>query len=249
MTLFRTVCFDRVTIIMRYFIVSVLVVFPFVMAPGAKNEAFITKQKVFIRELYLEKRYFDCISETGRLIASFGPGSDTCIWRNFMTLNYYLGGQYGSAIYSAAAGDDSCRGFYQANLVSRSYLLAGNGLSALQTMGPFSYDGLTDNEQVFLLARRAECYLHDHDLEAMIREIDLVRKKTDDLLKLKDTAEEFMGSGTYWPSGAAVLSAVLPGLGQLYGGRYIDSALSLLSVVSLAAGTYYTHEKNKRGVS
>jgi hypothetical protein len=61
---------------------------------GMENRSeLLMKQKRFVRELYFERRYFDAIAETKRLIA-LDSGADA--WKDytfFIDVNYFLGGQ------------------------------------------------------------------------------------------------------------------------------------------------------------
>jgi hypothetical protein len=63
---------------------------------------------------------------------------------------------------------------------------------------------------------------------------------------LKKHLLEYQGISYRYPVLGGILSAVIPGSGQVYSGKYFSGLISLLGVAAAAAGTWYYNEKGNR---
>jgi TM2 domain-containing membrane protein YozV len=73
----------------------------------------------------------------------------------------------------------------------------------------------------------------------------------DDLnfIKLREELELYNKGGLRSSTCSALMSAIMPGSGQIYSGYYIDGIISFLSVAASAAGGWYMYDKGHKGIS
>lgn len=216
---------------------------------GGENEPFEQKQKKFISELFLSKDYFNTIAEARRLqYYRQDPQVEY-----FIYTCYYLAAQYGTVIHEYNPG--SGRGIDSAAaglLVSQSYLAAGDYSSAYTSLGTAVYEGLGSRDSFNIFLRRIEPLVMSGDFEPVDREltaVSVVIGDYPDFLSLKNDLESFRENQGLHPAAGAVMSAVIPGLGQLWSGRFIDAILSLASVALPAAGGIYAKESGHAGTA
>jgi len=206
---------------------------------------FLKRQKKFVKELYLEKKYFDAIAEARRL-SLYDNNRDI---EYFIYMNYYLAGQYKTVVsqYGAQGGE---RSLYDALLVSMSYFNFGMFGDAYDFLLKFDYGKDNDNFNLFL--NRAIFLLHKKDMEKLEAEFAHAKNFLQDdynFLSLREELQRFKDAGLKSPAGSACMSAIVPGLGQVYSGYIVDGIISFAAVLSTAMAGSYFKSKGEMGYS
>lgn len=213
------------------------------------NNSFRKKEIKFIRELYEGGRYFDCIAETGRLNNVVKKPE----LEYFIYSNYYLAGQYSTVIsnYSADSSPDDLR-FQSLLLLSGSFLKKGMYSESYEMLKNFEYNELPDKYIFDIFLRRVEPLILSGEMEKIDNEIagsELFLKDNYNFSKLKDELQLYRKDGLKSPAAAAIMSSIIPGLGQCYAGYPVEGLISLLSVAATAAGGFYMKENGRKGFS
>lgn len=232
---------------MKKFIAALIPLF-FCSLPlsGADDVDFIAVEKKFIRSLYSEKRYFESIAEARRLQAVVqSPELDY-----FIYMNYYLAGQYRTVAerYDYMA---SHLGIGAGSLVSESYLKLGMYGESYRALSAYTYSGDSKKDMELFLRRTAPLILSG-DVEGLEREeLSAQSCLRDDynFISLREELSRFRGEGLKSPLKAALLSAAVPGLGQVYTGYIGEGIISLASVAATALGGVYLHNRGRDGYS
>jgi TM2 domain-containing membrane protein YozV len=215
---------------------------------GAENKnEFVLKQKKFVRELFFEKRYFDAIAEMNRLIA-IDPGSDNRDdYHFFIGVNYFLGGQYKSAVGIVSARLNALE-YRNGILLSQSYLKLGMSTHGLEAALNIRYGSVNPSLRYLLLARRAEAYLECGLYRELLDEINYAEQFVPEREKLDLLREEvarYRGLPFKSVPLAVALSAFIPGAGQMYAGKYVLGVVSFIGVAAMAGGAYYFYRHNQ----
>ncbi len=235
---------------MKYLSLFLLLVIEIVSTPlSLYSDSFSDHQKVFIKKLYREKRYFDAISETRRLVSYLGDFPEKRKYEYFILSNYYLGGQYKSVIFHFNHFSRDLN-IAEKLLLSRSYLKAGLYTESSAVLKGQEY-GNSPGENYRILLGRVEPLLYLHNNDSALDRINEAEKyiQADAYADLKKDVLKYHDMSYRSPVLGGVLSAVVPGSGQVYSGKYLSGLISLLGVAAAAAGTRYYHEKGKRGLA
>ena len=216
---------------------------------AAGRDAFENTQKKFITELFQSKDYFNTIAEARRLqYYTQDPQIEY-----FIYTCYYLAGQYNMVIREYKPGESLGIDFPAPELlVSQSYLAIGDYSSSYNSMGMPAYEGLDKKNSFTLFLRRVEPLLLSGDFNPLDSELlaaSHVIGDYPDFIQLKSDLESFRENLDIHPAAGAVMSAVIPGLGQLWSGRIIDALLSLASVALPAAGGIYMKDHDRNGTA
>ena len=139
--------------------------------------------------------------------------------------------------------------------IAQCKLLAGDQVTSITSLRQF----LADYPESELAPRAqfiiATIYMDRKDWQAAMREWQQVRTQysqtpfaemSDSLIRMAQQAELLPRRS---PSTAGLLSTCLPGLGQIYSGRYSAGVYSLLGVGMTAAGTAYYIDQERYGVA
>jgi hypothetical protein len=235
---------------MKYILLFLLLIIEVVSAPlSLYSDSFSDKQRVFIKKLYREKRYFDAISETRRLIYYLGDSPERQKYEYFILSNYYLGKQYKSVIFHL---NNTSRDLNIAEklLLSRSYLKAGLYSESSAVLKDQEY-GHNRGENYRILLGRVEPLLYMHETDLALDHINKAEKfiQGEAYKDLKKHVLKYPEISYRSPVLGGILSAVVPGSGQVYSGKYLSGFISLLGVAAAAAGTWYYNEKGDRGLT
>ena len=135
--------------------------------------------------------------------------------------------------------------------VAQCQLLGGNQATSITSLRQFLSDypesGLAPRAQFII----ATIYMDKKDWTAAAREWQQVQTKysqtpfaemSDQLIRIARQAESLPRRS---PSTAGLLSTFLPGLGQIYSGRYSSGVYSLLVVGAIAAGTAHYIDRER----
>ncbi|HPS56590.1 MAG TPA: hypothetical protein PK514_00665 [Spirochaetota bacterium] len=216
---------------------------------SAERDTFENRQKKFISELFLSKDYFNTIAEARRLqYYTQDPQIEY-----FIYTCYYLAAQYNTVIREYKPGESSGIDLPAPELlVSQSYLAMGDYSSAYSSLGMPMYEGLDKKNSFTLFMRRVEPLLLSGDFDPLDSELPAasgVIGDYRDFKMLKQDLESFRENRGVHPVTGAVMSALIPGLGQLWSGRIIDALLSLASVALPASGGIYMKDHGRNGTA
>jgi hypothetical protein len=217
---------------------------------SAAESDLVGMQKRFIRELYHQKRYFDAITETRRLMA-FDAGGDHKDYFFFIDINYFLGGQYRTVVLNITARPGT-PDFRNGILLSQSYLKLGMNDRGLETALRIRYSSVTGQDRYPLLARRAEAYLACGMYRELSGEIQAAEQFIPDKNRLRILREE-VDSYRQVPLKsvplAVTLSVFVPGAGQMYAGKWLQGIVSFVGVVGLAGGAILLNRQGNKDLS
>jgi len=207
---------------------------------------FTLKQKKFIKTLFNNKKYFDVIAETERLLESNNFKNEEK-YNFFIMENYFLGKQYRNIIYNLRKRNNTDLNFKEKILLSQSYLKLNffqDGYNVLKKI-KYSFD---DNFNYNLLYRKIEPFLNKNDYNIILNEINLAKKYISDKKKINSLHSEINISIHKFksPGLAGILSAIIPGSGQIYSNRYFDGLITLLGIASTTAASYYFYQQNQK---
>jgi hypothetical protein len=228
---------------------SVLIIFLSVrMLLGAEpGVGFISLQKKFIRDLFREKRYHDVIAETRRLRFMEPVTHNANDYDFFIYINYFLGGQYHTVV-RGLANDPGAVNFQWRVLLSQSYLKIGMPVHALVALRNVPYSAIGVESRFPLLLRRAEAYLESRKYDRLLQEIKSAERFAEDSKRvslLYDSVERHRDLPFKSVPLAVALSALIPGAGQVYTGKYLHGVLSFIGVLATAGGAWYFYKRNK----
>lgn len=213
------------------------------------SQSFLDNQKVFIKKLYREKRYFNAISETRRLISYGGDNPEKRRYEYFILGNYYLGEQYKSVIFHLNNSSKDLN-IDEKLLLSRSYIKAGLYNESYNVLKEQKYGKNRKNNYRILLARIEPLLFMRKNNSALDRVYEAERYiQTDAYVDLKKHLLKHCDINYRSPVLGGIFSAVVPGAGQVYSGKYLPGLISLLGVAVAGAGTWYYREKGNRGLT
>ena len=234
---------------MKNIICILLLIFIAVNLSADDTDNFRNREIRFIRELYEGGRYFDCIAETEKLqVQGKSPAMEY-----FINTNYFLAGQYATVIsnYKEDLSSDDMQ-FQSLLLLSGSFLNMGMYNESYKILKNCEYGKLPDKYIFTMLLRRVEPLILSGGSDDIDREIEgsgIFLEDSYNFTKLRDELHQYRDDGLKSPAYSAVMSAVVPGLGQCYSGYPVEGIISLLSVAATAAGGVYMKEKGNKSVS
>ena len=228
----------------------VLFLISFAVDLSANNaENFRKKEINFIKELYKGGRYFDCIAETEKIqISGKNPEIEY-----FIFTNYYLAGQYLTVINNYAADFSSdemkCTSLF---LLSGSYFKKEMYTESYEILRNLTYAELPEKYIFTMFLRRIEPLIFTDEsgkIDEEIKASGIFLKDNYNFQKLSEELQLYRKDNSKSSACAAVMSAIVPGLGQLYSGYPAEGIISLLSVAATAAGGFYMKDTGRKGFS
>ncbi|MCX7680294.1 MAG: hypothetical protein N2316_13910 [Spirochaetes bacterium] len=216
-----------------------------------ENPAIGEKQLQFIKTLFNENRYFDCIAETRRYLLLNPTIDDTTktALTYFIAANYYLGGQYQSAekIVHEELPENYIPGKI---LLSQSFNKLGFFEKSLHTLKEMSYPESDPLLRYEILMRKIDALIALHKYDEAVREIDSQKIffNSAKLDELSSMLASFVQKPPFDETRAMIYSSVLPGAGQWYAQRYFDSILSFIAVFSAGLSTVYFHRQGNESM-
>ena len=227
----------------------IMLLFIAVNSPADDNGSFREKEIKFIRQLYEGGRYFDCIAATEKL-RMYG---ETPVEEYFIYTNYYLAGQYETVInnYTEDLSSDEMQ-FQSVLLLSGSFLKKGMYHESYKILKNQEYGSIPDKYMFTMFLRRVEPLILSGEMEMLDKEIadsGIFLEDTYNFTKLREDLQLYKNDGLKSPTYAALMSAVVPGLGQCYAGYTVEGLISLLSVAATAAGGVYMKESGRKSIS
>lgn len=216
--------------------------------PDSSNET-VSAQKDLVRFLFDNRLYFDCISESGRLIHLDSTSGTTSDYSYFILLNYYYGGQHLSIIQNIDSKDKQQVSPRFRLMYAYSLFKSGHTEKAIDSLSVVNDTNINADMRNELMLRRIDLMLHAGEYESAIEETVQAGDYMDPekTAELQQALSSFRDINTRSPLKAAGLSALAPGAGHIYAGAGIPSgALTLLSVVLPAAASWYAFDNNNR---
>ncbi|MCL2156118.1 MAG: hypothetical protein FWH53_10675 [Leptospirales bacterium] len=214
-----------------------------------KNDNFNKKEIKFIKDLYHSERYFDCIAEIGKLqFSEMTPSLEY-----FKYINYYLAEQYSTIIFNYRVDPSSNEMHYNSLfLISGSYFKKDMYQESYEVLKNIEYNELPKELIFTMFLRRIEplTLLGDRDnINNEIYKSDLLIRDDLNFIKLREELELYNKESLKSSTCSALMSAIIPGSGQVYSGYYIDGIISFLSVAASAACGLYMYDKGHKGIS
>lgn len=234
--------------LVRPFLVAMLLAR--LMDPLHAADELVRRQKSFIRELYERRDYFNCIAETRRLLNTAPGLAERDAYLYFIEANYFLAGQYRTVIEnskSKAVTGENLPYILLASTASGRIGRYDAGMGILEALDPAT---LGADDRCRLLAAKSRLFVEAGLFERAYEELRR-GAEYESCARLAGLGEALAGYGELpRRSGilAAILSAILPGAGQVYAGRYADGAVSLISVGALATGAFLCFHHRERAL-
>lgn len=231
----------------KVFFISFFILFTVISS--ADEKIFRKKEIKFINELYNSGRYFDCIAETEKIqMEENNPEIEY-----FIFSNYYLAGQYETVInnYVPDMSSEEMQ-FKSLLLLSGSFFKKGRYLDSYKTLKKVEYEDLPENFIFTMFLRRVEPLVATCETGMIDRELEIsdpFLKDNFEYRKLRNELMLYKNNGIKNPTYAAMMSAVLPGLGQCYSGYLGEGIISFAAVVAAAAGGLYMRDSGEKGFS
>lgn len=213
---------------------------------SGKHIAAGIKQVQFIRKLYDEKRHFECIAETHRYLfhnPELEENKKNALMF-FIAANYYLGAQYSSAAKIAA---EKLPPDYPAGriLLSQALKKSGHSNQSFRALEGLEFPAGDPFLRYELLIRKADALIAIGKYNEALREIESQEKFfSSEKLRNFSSALSSIPKNPPCDEGRAMLySALFPGAGQAYAGKYFDGFLSFVAVFLSGFGTWYYHKQ------
>ena len=167
--------------------------------------------------------------------------------------NYFLGGQYKTVISNIKeSGNEDTLVLPYLFLLSRSYMKLGLDNESLKTLSQYDYDIMKKNEREELFLLKIEAYLRNSLYREALLEIDRFKKFHPDFALLHEMGKGIEGHeeiGLKSKELSLLLSAAIPGSGQIYAGRIADGLISLAAILACSSGAYYFHRRGNTEIS
>ena len=231
----------------RHFIVFLIFIIGSFAFPGGA-ETFLENQKNFTLDLYKRGRYFDSIAEARRLQLFYKHEA----LDYFIHSAYFMKGDYSTVVNHYQYRDESAELKLPASiLVSRAYFEMGQMGRSAGVIENFQYkDGGAIRFDLF--NARIDPFLYMDDFKSIKREINIADHFLADDYNFIALRKELLrreSITTKSPGGSAVMSALVPGAGQVYSGYYSAGFLSFISVAAfLGGGIHYKKQgRDSRG--
>lgn len=206
----------------------------------------------YAEKLYKSGSYFQCIDELRK--ESFYFGRDNRTAEYLITCCYFMGGQYKTALLRLENGVYAGLSFDASILLAKTFARLGDYKKSYETTSSLFYEGRSAEERYLLLMSRLEplLYLNRVNGDSLLKELEAYEKHEDGTsrtaslgAKLKDYDDIPFRS----PAAAVAMSAVLPGLGQAYCGRFLDGLMSLIGVCGAGVGGLFLYRSGERALA
>jgi len=204
--------------------------------------------RTFADSLYKEEDYYRAITEYKRHLHAFPQFADSDEVNFSIGFSYYKGNKYDAAApyFQKLSTDNSPLAPSAQFLLGQNHFVAKKYEPAIREWKLFSY---SHPDHIFRDAARYQMsWIHflKEDLELMTKELSRIQTPP-----YQSKAADFIKSLNRWhdrptrsPWLAGILSAVLPGAGQWYTGRFWDGLSALVMNSLFAYGIYYTIDRN-----
>lgn len=218
---------------------------------SAAERGLVEKQKIFIRSLFAQKRYFDVITETRRLMAFDPDAANGPDYAYFININFFMGKQYRSVV-AGVSSLPGRRDYRNCVLLSQAYLKLGMNERGLDEVARLRYDGMAPQQRYPLLARKAEAYLDCGLYNELADELRSAEESVPDpgrVRMFRTEVDEYRRVRQKSVPLAVALSVLIPGAGQIYAGKWPLGVISFVGVAALAGGAYALYRHGNRDLA
>jgi len=203
------------------------------------------RQKDYTLSLYMSGNYFRCIDEIRKGI--FYWNADKIEGEYFISCCYFSGKQYHTTVSRLSENNEP----RNAMLLSQSLLALGEFRKSYDVSSRLLYNtGKIDNYDI--LVRRIEPLIYLENYQTAIMELEDYKKiadKHETLSALEEKLHSFSNIPSHSRGLSVLLSALLPGLGQTYNGRYLSGLISLAGVGATACAGAFLHRRGENGLA
>jgi hypothetical protein len=211
---------------------------------------FHARHTSFIKSLFLEKHYFAVIAETERLQQYEPRCAHDPDYTYFIETNYFLGKQYLTIIdrYPLIQAHVTTH-FPLKLLIAESYYITGYPAISLELLSQMESTSLPARYRHELLLRTVEIYLASNDFKAAYRYLSsyhTLNNSDPAFDALYNDLALYTDISYKSPALAMGLSAIIPGSGQLYCGRYWDALVSFVTIAAVSYTAYYCYTHGEK---
>jgi len=204
--------------------------------------------RTFADSLYKEQDYYRAITEYKRHLHRYPKDSDSDEVNFSIGFSYYQGNKYDAATpyFQKLSTDSSPLSPSAQFLLGQNHLMAERYEPALREWRQFSYSHPNHSFRDAVHYQMSWVHFLKEDLQLMKKELSQIHAAP-----YQSRASAFMNSMSRWderpslsPWLAGIFSAILPGSGQWYTGRFWDGLSALVINSLFAYGIYYTLDRN-----
>ena len=209
----------------------------------------VAGQKRFVASLFSEGRYFDCISETRRL-ASIQNKTGSLDYEYFILSNYFFAYQYLTVVNQINSNPKYFDEFNFKLILADSLINSNKNYNLSQVFSEYKSDMNIGNEKKFeylKLLVKAELLTGNFQKAYSLTDEFYTSSEFNDSKQLWDDLKKYSDVRYRNPVVSSLLSAIVPGAGQIYSQKYFTGIISLLSVAACSAGGLYMYNKNEKG--
>jgi len=214
-------------------------------------QQFKNEQRKLILNYFYSGNYFSSIAETKRFIAYFPKKSNLKDISFFVQANYYLGKQYKTVIFNINQSKSKLD-FKSLLLLSESYQKLGFFNEASLVFKKYNFFSLSSprEKDAFFLAKLKPLFLNNQ-FEKSLEEIDKIKKvfSSEKINSLQAMVLGYAKINLKSPALSIALSAIIPGAGQLYSGKYVAAILSFVGIAATAVSSYFLYDCGEYGLA
>ena len=217
---------------MKRFLCAFFIIIPSMLYAMEEGTLFAEQQKRLICDLY-SKGMFRSASVEAERLCFYDLTESRDEWNFFRATALYGAGDFRESL----AINKTRTAFRNGLLANGCYMRLADYTNAYNSLSVFSYN-LNENESWQLLVRRVDVTIETGNYDLAIEETRQYRElfpESQGALTLSRDLEKYrsLSAPSSWT--ALGLSALVPGAGQVYAGRWKDGLLSF-AAVTLAAG-------------
>jgi tetratricopeptide (TPR) repeat protein len=210
--------------------INVLIII--LLITGLSSGQELQEQFDYARGLFSNEKYFDAVTEFKRLVYFDSLEQFTAEAEYYIGVSYKEGGFYNKAVEylsSAAMKSEDSSLIRRAGIeIIKSNILRGTVTRAFHLLNETDKSYLSAEERYEINYLRGLAHVFDRNLEQAV--IWFRAAGREDMAQLTEEARK----KEYSESKAKLFSAILPGLGQFYTGRYLNGVIALgLNALSL----------------
>lgn len=219
---------------------------------STKKLNFEKTQKQFIKQLFLNKEYFNSIAETRRLL-NYTNIKYQHDFLYFINVNYFLGNQYKTVIFHTNENYNLINNHFASKLLyATSLQKLGHPIKAYEFLNSIAGTKLTKLEQEELFFRKIEIELQLQNFKnayILSKEFSQNNISNKNILNLSIMLSKYTEIKKRSTAIATTLSAIFPGAGQLYCNRYSAALISFATVAAASASAYYFYKKENNSLA
>ena len=209
----------------------------------------IAGQKKFVSSLFSERRYFDCITETRRL-AFMENKSGSLDYEYFILSNYFFARQYLTVIEQINSHPKYFNEFNFKLMLADSLVNCNRNSDVPKLLSEYWTSVNTSTEKRFeylKLLVKAELLTGNFEKAYNLTNEFYALSKFNESKQLWDDLKKYSNVQYKNAVMSSILSAIIPGAGQIYSQKYFDGIISFLSIAACSAGGLYLYKREEKG--